>query len=76
MQYGVIHGSRHAVPYTPGLIYFMSGSLYKRAHRHDDSEIIIFLTSKIILGAPWVAQSVRRPTLDFGSCRDLTVCGF
>ena len=24
---------------------------------------------------PWVAQLVKRPTLDFGSAHDLTVCG-
>ena len=27
-------------------------------------------------GGAWVAQSVRRPTLDFGSGHDLTVRGF
>ena len=28
------------------------------------------------LWGAWVAQSVERPTLDFGSGRDLTVCEF
>ena len=28
------------------------------------------------LGVPRVAQWVKRPTLGFGSGRDLTVCGF
>ena len=27
-------------------------------------------------GGPWVAQSVKHPTLGFGSGHDLRVCGF
>ena len=35
----------------------------------------IFLT-KISYRGAWVAQSVKLPTLDFGSGHDLMVCGF
>ena len=35
--------------------------------------VFVFLIIKIVLGGVWVAQSVERSTLDFGSGHDLTV---
>ena len=31
---------------------------------------------KVLFGGTWVAESVKRPTLGFGSVHDLTVHGF
>ena len=44
-----------------------------------ETNIILYVNYIVIkkkTWGTWVAQSVKRPTLDFGSDHDLMVCGF